>query len=759
MSNALLASKIIVTEEPPKIQTFSSAPTAVLGMVGIAERGPMDVAVLCTSFEEWSRIYGGYTLDTRDTIAAVEGFFEEGGQFLWFVRTARHTDINDPDSNEAVSATVNLSTPAAAAAPPRVTGNLVGPFSLSNGQTLIVSLNGAAGVTSTFNAARATRTAVNAGPYTLANGNTIVISVDGEANQTVTLDEDDFADIANATAAELAVVINRDATDVLAEDVSGSLRVSNSRGFGTGFTIQVQAAGTATGAASLIDLEGGPTAGTGDAADAAAVTVSELETMLEADIAGIAVTSVAGAVRISGLVNGAAQTLQILATSTLDVPLGLSNLEVTGTDAAVATATMRVDAKYPGAYANDVTVRIDPASSLEAERFNLIVLEDGLVREQFNNLTMDDDATQGYIEDVINASPTAGGSLYIQVTDLDAALGSVLLDRPANGSTSLAGGTNGLTNIGDVDFIGSSVANNGLRALDVASNLTLLCVPARATAAVANAMLTYCELTRNGTVFAIIDPPAGLTAQEMVTYVETDALLLEASEYGAVYFPRVKVLNPSTAIFGVEETITVPPSGHIAGRYSRTDNSQPGGIYQPPAGLKSGRLTSIVGLEILPGAEVSETFDMNKRDLLYPKRINPISEQSGGRILDGVRTLQSTGNFPTIAERRGVIFIETTIRENLQPARFRNNDSTLRAEVTRSTETFLITQMRVGAFRSKDPRKAFVVDFGEGLNPDTVAFAGQLIGRIGLATQKPAEYIILKFSQDTRAIEQELSAS
>ena len=45
-----------------------------------------------------------------------------------------------------------------------------------------------------------------------------------------------------------------------------------------------------------------------------------------------------------------------------------------------------------------------------------------------------------------------------------------------------------------------------------------------------------------------------------------------------------------------------------------------------------------------------------------------------------------------MAERRGVIFIETTIKRNLQPARFRNNDDALRAEVTRSTEAFLLRQ-------------------------------------------------------------------
>ena len=33
------------------------------------------------------------------------------------------------------------------------------------------------------------------------------------------------------------------------------------------------------------------------------------------------------------------------------------------------------------------------------------------------------------------------------------------------------------------------------------------------------------------------------------------------------------------------------------------------------------------------------------------------------------------------------------------------------------------------------------------------------VGRIGLATAKPAEFIVLRFSQDTRALEEELAGA
>lgn len=61
--------------------------------------------------------------------------------------------------------------------------------------------------------------------------------------------------------------------------------------------------------------------------------------------------------------------------------------------------------------------------------------------------------------------------------------------------------------------------------------------------------------------------------------------------------------------------------------------------------------------------------------------------------------------------------------------------------------------------RSREPAKAFFVDVSEQLNTPTVIFAGKLIARVGLATNKPAEFIILRISQDTRALEAELAAA
>jgi phage tail sheath protein FI len=106
-----------------------------------------------------------------------------------------------------------------------------------------------------------------------------------------------------------------------------------------------------------------------------------------------------------------------------------------------------------------------------------------------------------------------------------------------------------------------------------------------------------------------------------------------------------------------------------------------------------------------------------------------------------------------------VIFIERSLKQGLQFARHKNNTEGLRATVRRTITAFLLTQMNNGAFRSRVPAKAFFVDVSDLLNTPTVIFAGKLLARIGLATNKPAEFIVLRISQDTRALEAELAAA
>lgn len=738
----LLAAKIAIEEETPQIRRLTGGPTATLGAVGVAERGPVGVATLCTSPEEYSEIFGGVTANAFDLPTAVANFFEEGGQEVWVTRTVHYTDVTNPNSSTSVAATGTAQTAALAQTAGSVTGTLVEPFTLANGDTLDLLVDGAGPTTATFNAAAAVLTNGNTETFALSDGQTLDVVIDGGATQTIAFLTANFVAIGAATALEVAAVINAGLVGGSAGVSAGAVTITSDT-LGTGSEVQVTG-GTAN---AVLGFSTTAVNGTGDAADADAVTVAELKTLIEGDVAGVTVNDVGGAVQIQTDTLGSGGAIQVNASSTMDTKLGLDNASHVGNDAG-ALDTLQIDGKTEGAYANSVTVEITAATSGNADEFNLRVLEAGVLAEIFPNVTMNDSATN-FVESVVNA--TIGGSNLIAVTDLDAATSSPN-DRPANQTVTMTGGDDGLVGLVDTDFVGSAVALNGIRSFDQISGLRLLIVPGRATSTVHNAMVTYCEVTRDGSMFAILDPPEGQSATQIVTYVTTTAALKELSEFGAIYWPRILVDNPDIALFGTDATVTAPPSGAIAGMYARTDASQDGGVYEAPAGIEVGRLVTCRGVE------TTEVNDEKKRDIVFPELINPITAIRGKtRHVDGARTLRSLGNFPTIGERRGVIYIETTLKDGLEFAKHRKIKAKTRKQLERTAAVFLVVQTNNDAFASDKPSEAFFVDFSELINPPSVAFQRKIVGKIGLATAKPAEFIVIKISQDTRALNAELA--
>lgn len=733
MSAQLLSSKVVVVEEEPRVRGIPSVPTSVAGAVGLTERGPIGVPVLCSSLEEFEATFGGFTPDADLALAAM-GFFENGGTQLWVVRTVHYGDVQDPLSQTALRGSATLLADAAVSTPAELLGAPVDRVFVQDGDTLVVAIDGGAPVTATVVATRAELVSAGVFPTGFAGGEVLELRVMG-MDQTVTFDA------ADQSVEEVAARMNAQLSLVSVSVDAGQLRIRTDLG-GTDVGLEV----TGGDANVVLAFPAGEVLGGGNVAMSAEVTPDVLAGIVAAAIPGLVVDVVAGALRLRTVSTGALASLQVQPESTLDERLGLDNAAHSGSDGGAAAALL-VEGKDPGAYANRLEVEVRPPTSGEAGTFDVAVVEDGVYREVFADLTMTPGAGR-HVEAVINAP--RGGSALVRVTDL------VLPGAPALGvqTAGLAAGDDGLTGLSDTDFIGSEVGKTGLRALDTIQDLSLLLVPGRATAAVHNAMVAYCEGPREGLVFAVLDPPPGLGAAGIVDYVLNTAALGNLSEHAAIYWPRVKVLNPSRSVFGSSDQLVVAPSGIIAGVFSRTDGGRPGGVYDPPAGIDKGRMFGVLGFE------TDEVLEERKRDLVYPKRINPLTTGPGlPRYIDGSRTLKGDGNFPYVAERRGVSFIERSLKQGLQFARHKNNTEGLRAQVRRTITAFLLTQMNNGAFRSREPDKAFFVDVSDTLNTPTVIFAGKLIARVGLATNKPAEFIILRISQDTRALEAELAAA
>lgn len=742
MTTELLASKVVILEEEPQIPALAALPSAVLLIEGVCERGPINDPQLVTSFSEYKRVFGGFTL-TAEVALAIHGFFTQGGVFAWVNRIVKYNDLTNPADHTALKGQVNLQNSGSLATAGSVTSTGTQNFNLRQEAllTLDISTNGGGPTTATLTAAAATVTDTTTYPVTGGTG-VLVLKVNQGANQSITFLGTE------TTADQIAATINSQIVGAKAS-VSGGQVVLTTDRLGSGAYIQVV---TNPAANPLLTFPTTEQQGSGNVADLAAVTGAEIEAIVEAAVADVAVTVNANnTLTFATDTAGSTKWIRVEATSGLDTALGLDNLQHTGTDATPEN-TLQVDGKYFGAYTDDITIAIESASSGVAAEFNLKVLDGGVVAETFPNLTMDDTATN-FVETVVNH--VNFGSNLIAVTDLDVT-GSVTVQRPANGTSSaMSGGDDGLTSLADADYQGNVAGPTGLYAFDRVTTGTILVVP-EASANVQLSELEYAASWRAGSMFCVLEIPTGYTAAQAVSYVETNGLLEHSyGEFGAIYWPWIKVANPQPSVFGTEDTITVSPAGWIAGVYARNDQKI-GGVYESPAGIGGGFgvINGMRGVEDDPGGQTEHAvLDERTRDLVYPKRINPITKlPATSWHIDGGRTLKSTGNFPNIGERRGVIFIETTIKAGLVIFKHRFNNRENRQKAGRTVRQFLIREMNKGAFRSTNPSEAFFVDISDQLNPLVNVFAGIMTMRVGLATNKPNEFIVVLVTQDTRGL-------
>ncbi len=730
-----LSSEVTYREEEPRTRLLQGVPTSILAALGVTERGP-DTPTLLLSFNDYLDIYGGDTANS-DLTPAIRAFFDEGGRQAYVQRVLHYTDINNPATQQGAKGTVTLQSAAASPTSGFVTGTEAGPWDLDPGDDLDITTDLGGPTTATFNADAATVTGSNTQPFALANNDTLIVEIDNGSPQTITFLTSEFSDIANATAVEVAAVINAKISGAFADVTANAVRITSDLQ-GTDSDVTVTGG---VNAPTVLGLVAATDAGGGNVADISAVTATEAKTIIELAVTGVTVTEATGGeLTITRDTAGPTYYVQVVATSTADDEFGFDNAQHFGTSGAAAD-TLVVNGKTKGSYTDDIQIQIETAASGAPDEFNLLVVDDGNVAETHPNL-INTVTADNYALTIVNAN-----SNLIEL----AQPGAPIYLRPADGlSAAMTGGDDGLSGLTSTDYIGSAAGENGLRAFDTVPDVSMLIVPGQTAAAVQLAMLTYVESTRGGSIFAFLDPPLGLAATEIVTFVETTNQLFGRSEYGCIHWPGVEVVNPNPAVYGDDDNITIQPSGHVAGLCARNDGERPGGIYDAPAGIIKGAFRTVLGLE------TEETKDKAKRDLIAPKRINPIRVLGGNIICDESLNLLGTSNFPSIQERRGVTFIERSLQAGLEFARHRNNDKELRAEVRRAIVGFLTQQMERKAFRTQNASTAFNVDVSEELNNITVILQNRLLVKIGLATAKAVRFINMVFTQDTRALDEYL---
>jgi uncharacterized protein len=215
---------------------------------------------------------------------------------------------------------------------------------------------------------------------------------------------------------------------------------------------------------------------------------------------------------------------------------------------------------------------------------------------------------------------------------------------------------------------------------------------------------------------------------------------LEAKKHEGLLgaFPLYKSI-----LAGIQNTATtVPPSGAVAGIYAFVDRTM--GVWKAPANVS---IRSIIGPKDTFTA--TELANLNV-DPNSGKSINAIRFFTDkGTLVYGARTLSGNDNeWRYVNVRRFFNFVEKSVKKATKQFVFEPNDADTWVKIQVMIENFLTTLWRQGALQGLKPEHAFYVAVGLGktMTPLDI-FEGHMIIEIGMAVVRPAEFIILKFSQ------------
>lgn len=163
------------------------------------------------------------------------------------------------------------------------------------------------------------------------------------------------------------------------------------------------------------------------------------------------------------------------------------------------------------------------------------------------------------------------------------------------------------------------------------------------------------------------------------------------------------------------------------------------GVHKAPA---NETVRACVGLDC--------QFNKGEQDILNPKGVNLIRAFPGmGIRVWGARTATSNSSWKYVNVRRLFIFIEETIKANTGWAVFEPNDEVLWVRVKRTIDVFLNGLWRNGYLAGASSGEAFFVNIGrETMSQDDID-NGRLVCVIGVAPVKPAEFVIFRISQKT----------
>ncbi|GHG04574.1 phage tail sheath family protein [Streptomyces hydrogenans] len=242
------------------------------------------------------------------------------------------------------------------------------------------------------------------------------------------------------------------------------------------------------------------------------------------------------------------------------------------------------------------------------------------------------------------------------------------------------------------------------------------------------AVVKHCTEQRDR--LAILDVPPGQDPGQVKTFTEKLAAPdTDDAAFTTLYYPWVKV----PGVDGQERT--VPPSGHMAGIWARTDTER--GVFKAPANQNLRGVTEL--LTVLTDDQHGE---------LNTEGVNCLrSFPDRGLLVWGARTRSSSRDWKYLNVRRLVSCLGDSIQQATTWAVFEPNDETLWKSLRQSITSFLTDQWRQGALQGRTPDEAFYVICDETNNKAETIADGKVICDIGVAPVRPAEFVQFTITQ------------
>lgn len=191
-------------------------------------------------------------------------------------------------------------------------------------------------------------------------------------------------------------------------------------------------------------------------------------------------------------------------------------------------------------------------------------------------------------------------------------------------------------------------------------------------------------------------------------------------------------------------SVVVSPVAAIAGAYCLTDAQR--GVWKAPANVT---LSGVTGLCDAGGNELVVTESVNAN--LLKNGINAIRYFPGkGFTVWGARTMVDDRDLPWryIPVRRLFNIAERDIKEAMAKVVFEPNSPTTWEILRGAIDAYLHNLWKQGGLFGDKPQQAYFVKIGLGttMSPTDIN-SGKMIVKVGMAAVKPAEFIILEFSQ------------